>query len=242
MAKPSWQSQSYKKGASVGVKKFADGGEVSSDAQEDRFKEEGLAASNADRARRDEGKSDWEKFKQGWKDLGSRFTQGNIDQPGSKAYNEHGAGRGKWEASKDKYNDDMWPAVEKAADPEKPAAAAKGDLMSEKEPGWTSSEPKAAPPKSTPTPSGAKKPQTSKPSAGGQAFADDVRARRAKGKTPTLPAAAGAGQSPFLATGDRAPAASRPAPRAPAPAAPRSPVQMSDIFAAADGGMAKKKR
>jgi hypothetical protein len=87
MSKPAWQSQSFKKDAAPAVRKFADGGEAA-------LKAEGLAADDADRARRDEGKSDWAKFKQGWKDLGTRFTEGNIDDPSSKAYWKSGAGRG----------------------------------------------------------------------------------------------------------------------------------------------------
>jgi hypothetical protein len=112
MSKPAWQSQSFKKGAAPAVRKFADGGEVD-------LKAEGLAASNADMARRDEGKSDWASFKQGWKDLGSRLSEGNIDDPSSKAYAKYGAGRGKNDRTPDNVSGDEVRMARAA----KPAAA-----------------------------------------------------------------------------------------------------------------------
>jgi hypothetical protein len=69
---------------------FADGGEVS----EEQLKREGLEASNRQREAEREKMSGLDKFVDGFKRLGSRLTEGNIDQPGSAAYNKYGAGRG----------------------------------------------------------------------------------------------------------------------------------------------------
>lgn len=69
---------------------FADGGL----ADEEQLKREGLEASNREREAERSSMSGLEKFVDGFKRLGSRLKEGNIDQPGSAAYNKYGAGRG----------------------------------------------------------------------------------------------------------------------------------------------------
>jgi len=69
---------------------FADGGL----ADEEQLKREGLEASNREREAERLNMSGLEKFVDGFKRLGSRLKEGNIDQPGSAAYNKYGAGRG----------------------------------------------------------------------------------------------------------------------------------------------------
>lgn len=112
---PDWQKQSYAKGGStpkvtqkgnivsrelfhnaqsrVGL---ADGG----DPAEEALKQEGMAAANADYNARMEGKSGFERFKEGAAATWERIKAGNIDAPGSEAYEKYGAGRGRAERSK----------------------------------------------------------------------------------------------------------------------------------------------
>jgi hypothetical protein len=72
------------------VKRYDEGGKT-----EEQYKREGLAASNRDLDEERSSMSGLEKFTSGFKRLGRRLTEGNIDQPGSEAYYKYGAGRGK---------------------------------------------------------------------------------------------------------------------------------------------------
>jgi hypothetical protein len=72
------------------VKRYEEGGKTEAD-----YKREGLAASNRDLDEERSKMSGLEKFTSGFKRLGRRLTEGNIDQPGSEAYYKYGAGRGK---------------------------------------------------------------------------------------------------------------------------------------------------
>lgn len=108
---PDWQKQNYAKGNStpkitqkgniVRNELFhnapsrlglADGGDVT-----EQLKREGLEASNREREAERANMSGLEKFVDGFKRLGTRLKEGNIDQPGSAAYNKYGAGRGMME-------------------------------------------------------------------------------------------------------------------------------------------------
>ena len=105
---PDWQKQNYaknnsapkitQKGNIVRNELFhnapsrlglADGGDVT-----EQLKREGLEASNREREAERANMSGLEKFVDGFKRLGTRLKEGNIDQPGSAAYNKYGAGRG----------------------------------------------------------------------------------------------------------------------------------------------------
>lgn len=72
------------------VKRYDEGGKT-----EDQYKREGLAASKAELDEDRSKMSGLEKFTSGFKRLGRRLTEGNIDQPGSEAYYKYGAGRGR---------------------------------------------------------------------------------------------------------------------------------------------------
>jgi hypothetical protein len=108
---PDWQKQNYaknnstpkitQKGNIVRNELFhnapsrlglADGGDVT-----EQLKREGLEASNREREAERANMSGLEKFVDGFKRLGTRLKEGNIDQPGSAAYNKYGAGRGMME-------------------------------------------------------------------------------------------------------------------------------------------------
>jgi hypothetical protein len=72
---------------------FADGGL----ADEEQLKREGLEVSNREREAERSNMSGLEKFVDGFKRLGSRLKEGNIDSKGSEAYYKYGAGRGQME-------------------------------------------------------------------------------------------------------------------------------------------------
>lgn len=116
---PDWQKQNYAKGSStpkitqkgniVRNELFhnapsrlglADGGDVT----EEQLKKEGLAASNTEREARRQDMSGFDRVVDGFKSLGRRFTEGNIDDPNSEAYMKYGAGRGRMERGMAKDN------------------------------------------------------------------------------------------------------------------------------------------
>lgn len=109
---PDWQKQSYAKGNSTpkvtqkgniisrplfdhqpSRLSLADGGDVT----EEQLKQEGLAASNAEREAKMADMKPMERIKEGAMSLWERLKAGNIDQKGSEAYNKYGAGRGQME-------------------------------------------------------------------------------------------------------------------------------------------------
>jgi hypothetical protein len=127
---PDWQKQNYAKGASTqkvtqkgtivrnelfhnapSRLNLADGGSVRTsvddpssplyiDPETRKLKQEGLAASRRDEAERTKDMGAFDKFVDGWKQLGRRFTEGNIDSDKSEAYYKYGAGRGQMERDK----------------------------------------------------------------------------------------------------------------------------------------------
>ena len=112
---PDWQKQSYaktssaskvtQKGTIVRNELFhnapsrlglADGGDVT----EEQLKKEGLEISNRENAERTKDMGAFEKFVDGFKNVASRFKDGNIDSKDSPAYYKYGAGRGQMERDK----------------------------------------------------------------------------------------------------------------------------------------------
>lgn len=112
---PDWQKQSYAKNSStpkvtqkgniVRNELFhnapsrlglADGGDVT----EEQLKKEGLEASRRENADRTKDMGGLEKFVDGFKQLGRRLTEGNVDSKNSEAYYKYGAGRGQIERDK----------------------------------------------------------------------------------------------------------------------------------------------